>query len=89
MLRYKGFQLINELLDEDHPYNFVSFVDGPPLSGKFLQQARFTQLQTPVFSGNFESYMINQLFELNILNGLLPKEQAHRQTNLEQSALFN
>lgn len=42
VLRFKGIALINELLNEDHPYRFVSFIDGPPFSAKFLAQARFT-----------------------------------------------
>ncbi len=42
VLRFKGIALINELLNEDHPYRFVSFIDGPPFSAKFLTQARFT-----------------------------------------------
>ena len=89
MLRFKGSQLIYELLSEGHPYRFVSFIDGPPFSAKFLSQARFTQLQIPIFSGNFEHYEINQLFELALLNGLLPKQQSHRKVRLEDSALFS
>jgi len=43
----------------------------------------------PIFSGNFEHYEINQLFEYQLLNSLLPKNKVHYRVRLEDSFLFD
>lgn len=42
----------------------------------------------PVYSGNFETYMINQLQEIDMLNGLLSKDHSYRAVNISKSQLY-
>ena len=69
VLRSQGESFCEALLDKEHPYKFVQdFGTSGTLSNNFSSTARFLQMVSPVFSGNFDSYMLNQLVEIEILN---------------------
>lgn len=44
--------------------------------------------QNPILSGNFKTYMYNQLLEIIVLNNLVPKGRNYRAT-LESSPIFS